>query len=82
MNLILIKFLTSLLLISCICSIEFEDWIQNSKDLIFKKNQIVKISFNADIKGNNIQSYNQNNNCHIILNVSNSTYQIEFLDNN
>ena len=54
MSHILIRFLISLLFISFIYSIEFEKWIQNTKKLIFDKNEIIRISFKAKIKSNNI----------------------------
>ena len=82
MSHILIKFLISFLLISCCYSAGFEDWILNAKEVIFDKNEPVKISFKANIESNSSDLLNnQNNACEIILNISESIYQIEFEDN-
>ncbi len=82
MNRILIKFLISFLLIGSCYSVGFEDWLLNAKEVIFDKNEPVKISFKANIESNSPNLLNkQNNACEIILNVSEDVYQIEFEDN-
>ena len=61
---------------------KFEDWLLNAKEVIFDKNEPVKISFKANIESNSPDLLNkQNNACEIILNVSEGIYQIEFEDN-
>ena len=82
MNRILIKFLISFLLIGPCYSVGFEDWLLNAKEVIFDKNEPVKIFFKANIESNSPNLLNkQNNACEIILNVSEDVYQIEFEDN-
>jgi len=82
MSRILIKFLISFLLISYSYSIEFEDWILNARQLLFDKDTLVKVSFKVDIKSDNLELLNkQNDNCKIILNITENVYQIEFEDN-
>tara|TARA_Y100000817_G_scaffold15212_1_gene11418 strand:- start:223 stop:837 length:615 start_codon:yes stop_codon:yes gene_type:complete len=82
MNHILIKFLISIFLIGCCYSVGFEEWLLNAREIIFDKNEPVKISFKANIESNSPNLLNkQNNACEIILNISEDVYQVEFEDN-
>jgi len=82
MSHILIKFLISFLLINYCYSSEFESWLLNARQLLFNKDESIKMSFEANIKSSNRDlSSKQNNTCEIILNISENVYQIEFENN-
>ena len=82
MNRTSIKFLINLFIIlSFNHSIEFHEWANNIENLISNKNQISQISFKAIIKSNNVNLYDENDYCHLILDSSNDIYQIVFSNN-